>query len=127
MIQIIPAPLAPVEEHRPMTEHVQVQTTVAQRADAERIAHDLVSRRLAACVQIVGPIRSVYRWQGRVETTEEWLCVAKTRADRFPALEAAILALHRYEVPEIVALPITAANATYIAWLDAAVSSMPSD
>jgi periplasmic divalent cation tolerance protein len=101
-----------------MVDYLQVQTTLERRADAERLAHALVERRLAACVQIVGPIHSTYRWQGKIETAEEWLCLVKTRRDLYLVVEQAILELHPYEVPEIIALPITAGNASYLAWLE---------
>ncbi|MBN1458781.1 MAG: divalent-cation tolerance protein CutA, partial [Armatimonadetes bacterium] len=66
---------------------VQVQTTFDNREDAERIGLLLVERRLAACVQICGPIKSIYRWQGNIETAEEWLCLVKTTQDRYPQVE----------------------------------------
>ncbi|MCA9247737.1 MAG: divalent-cation tolerance protein CutA [Planctomycetales bacterium] len=94
-----------------------VLTTTDKREDAQRIARELIERRLAACVQIVGPVESVYRWQGAVETTQEWQCLAKTTDDQYAALEAAIVALHSYDTPEIIALPIEQASATYLAWL----------
>jgi periplasmic divalent cation tolerance protein len=101
-----------------MADYVQVQTTLERRADAERLAKALVERRLAACVQILGPIQSMYRWKGGLETAEEWLCLIKTRRDFYPRVEQAILELHPYEVPEIVVLPITTGSKTYLAWLE---------
>ena len=91
---------------------LQISTAAGSRAEAERIATELVDRRLAACVQIVGPVRSVYRWQGKVEHAEEWLCLAKTSAERYAAVEAAIRELHSYECPEIIATAIEAGSAT---------------
>jgi periplasmic divalent cation tolerance protein len=88
---------------------------------ARRIARALVDRRLAACVQIVGPIESIYRWQGRVETAREWLCLIKTTRALFPAVTTAVAALHPYETPEMVALPIIAGSQRYIEWLAASV------
>jgi periplasmic divalent cation tolerance protein len=105
-----------------MTDYIQVVTTVERREDAEKIARLLVDRRLAGCVQIVGPITSVYRWQGKVETAEEWQCLAKTRRELFEKVETAIRQVHPYEVPEIIAVPITAGSADYLAWLDEAVT-----
>jgi periplasmic divalent cation tolerance protein len=102
-----------------MTQYIQVTTTVANRSDAERIARELIDRRLAACVQISGPIESVYRWRGEVETTEEWRCTIKTRRDYFDRIERVIRSLHPYEVPEILAVDILAGNADYLEWLDA--------
>ena len=100
-----------------MTDHVQVLTTVGSEEDAERISIALVERRLAACVQTVGPIASRYRWQGKVETAREWQCLAKTEAARYPEVEAAIRELHPYDEPEIVATPIVAGSAGYLAWV----------
>jgi periplasmic divalent cation tolerance protein len=100
-----------------MTEHLQVLTTVGTEEDAERISVALVERRLAACVQTLGPIASRYRWQGKVETAREWQCLAKTEAARYPQVEAAIKELHPYDEPEIVATPIVAGSAGYLAWV----------
>jgi periplasmic divalent cation tolerance protein len=96
----------------------QVTTTVATQADAERIAAALVGERLAACVQIVGPIASIYRWQGAVERADEWYCHCKTTRERYPALELRIRQLHPYEIPEIIAVPIMAALPAYLAWIE---------
>lgn len=98
-------------------EPIQVVTTTAEKKDAEKIAAALLKERLAACVQISGPIESSYWWNGRLETDREYLCTIKTRKDRLPALEAAIKELHPYEIPEIVATPIVAISAEYLAWL----------
>lgn len=94
-----------------------VTTTAPDRATADAIAAALVDRRLAACVQVSGPITSVYRWQGAVETSQEWLCTAKTTAQRWEAIEALVAELHPYETPELVATPITQASAAYAAWV----------
>ena len=91
-----------------MTTAIQVVTTIDTEEGATRLARTLVERRLAACVQVAGPVASVYRWQGRVEEAREWQCLIKTRADLFDAVAAAIRALHAYELPEIIALPIVA-------------------
>jgi periplasmic divalent cation tolerance protein len=96
---------------------VQVSFTVAGRAEARRIARVLVDERLAACVQITGPIESRYHWQGRTETAQERLCLAKTSRRLYPQLEARIRELHSYQVPEIVALPIAAGSRDYLGWL----------
>lgn len=100
-----------------MTDYLQVLTAVGSEEEAERISAALVERRLAACVQTIGPVSSRYRWQGEVETAREWLCLAKTEAGRCAELEAAIRELHSYEEPEIVALPIVAGSQGYLAWL----------
>lgn len=105
-----------------MAECVQVLTTTGSEAEAEAIAAALVERRLAACVQVSGPIRSRYRWQGEIERAEEWQCAIKTAAARYPELEAAIRELHSYEEPEIVATPIVAGSPGYLAWIADSVS-----
>lgn len=104
-----------------MADHLQVSTTAGSEQEAERIAAALVERRLAACVQVVGPVTSRYRWQGEVETAREWLCTAKTTADRYAELEATIRELHSYDEPEIVATPIVAGSAGYLEWLSRSV------
>lgn len=100
-----------------MNDYLQVVTTVQSKEDARRIADRLVEKRLAACVQIAGPITSVYRWRGKVESADEWQLSAKTRSALYEAVEREIRAGHPYEVPEIVGLPIVAASADYLAWI----------
>jgi periplasmic divalent cation tolerance protein len=104
-----------------MSDYIQVVTMTGTRDDAQRIACALVEERLAACVQVAGPVVSTYRWKGRIETSEEWQCWAKTRQSLYERVEQAIRRLHPYEVPEILALPILAGSASYLAWLDAEV------
>jgi len=101
-----------------MTAAMMVFTTVASSEDANRIAQALVEKRLAACVQIDGPITSCYRWKGAVETAAEWRLTIKTRAALYEPLEQAVRKLHTYEQPEIVALPITAGSAGYLKWIE---------
>ncbi|MEA2686528.1 MAG: periplasmic divalent cation tolerance protein [Actinomycetota bacterium] len=100
-----------------MAELVQVQTAAGSRDEADAIAAALVDSRLAACVQVVGPITSRYWWDGAVQVAEEWLCLAKTAADRYPEVEAAIRARHSYDVPEIFALSIVAGSPSYLDWV----------
>lgn len=100
-----------------MEEFVQVLTTTETQAQAQTIAYELVSRRLAGCVQVLGPINSTYRWQGVVETAEEWLCLIKAGRAVYPELEAAIKELHPYDTPEILAMPVAAGSDDYLAWL----------
>jgi len=106
-----------------MSEYVQIATTTDEREQAVKIAADLVQRRLAACVQISGPIHSCYRWQGKVETSDEWLCVAKTRRDLFQEVERAIRAQHPYDVPEILATPVIDGSPDYLRWVDEQLGS----
>lgn len=100
-----------------MSEYVQVLTTVGSEEEAERIASLLVERRLAACVQVTGPIHSHYRWRGKVESEREWQCLAKTEAALYDEVEAAIRETHSYEEPEIVAIPVLAGSAGYLDWI----------
>ena len=101
-----------------MTDAIQVVPTLPKREDAEKIASALVERRLAACGQVMGPIHSTYRWKGKVESAEEWLCVFKTRRALYPRLESAIREMHPYEVPEILALLVAAGSADYLKWIE---------
>ena len=101
-----------------MPTFVQIVTTTERREDAQRIGRELIEQRLAACVQVVGPITSTYRWRGKIETTEEWQCWAKSRLELFDEVQRVIRAIHPYEVPEILALPILAGSTDYLAWLD---------
>jgi periplasmic divalent cation tolerance protein len=100
-----------------MDNFIQVFMTTETKADAEQIARALVERRLAGCVQVVGPISSIYRWQGAVETAEEWLCLIKASGAVYAELEAAIMELHPYETPEILAMPVSTGSNDYLAWL----------
>lgn len=107
-----------------MSDTLLVFTNTPDPATAEAIARHLVAHRLAACVNILAPCRSVYRWQGQVEQAEEIPLLAKTTADRYPALEAAIRALHPYELPEVVAVPLTQGLPAYLAWVTAETRSL---
>jgi periplasmic divalent cation tolerance protein len=98
-------------------EIIVVTTTTSRKDEAETLAAELVSRRLAACVQLVGPITSIFHWQGKVEHSEEWLCQIKTRRDKYAELEAVLKQLHPYDVPEIIATPAAAVSESYSAWL----------
>jgi periplasmic divalent cation tolerance protein len=100
-----------------MTDAIQVVTTTSSQDEAEKIARTLVERRLAACVQVAGPVTSTYHWQGRIESAQEFLCIIKTRQSHYLAVEDAIRELHSYEVPEILALPVSAGNHAYLDWL----------
>ena len=99
----------------------QVTTTVPDRALADRLATALVEERLAACVQVAGPIESAYRWQGRLERSTEWHCHCKTTLDRAPALQRRVRELHPYEVPEIVVVPLVDGDPSYLRWIEESV------
>ena len=96
---------------------VVVLVTAGDAGEAARIGRTLVEERLAACANVVGPIRSVYRWRGAVEEAAEHLLLVKARAADLPALEARVRALHSYQVPEVLALPVAAGSAADLAWL----------
>ena len=98
---------------------VVILCAVPEDFDAEPLARALLAQSLAACVQVGSAITSLYRWKGAVEKSRERLLLIKTRAELFPKVEAAIRALHPYEVPEIIALPVSEGHAPYLAWLAA--------
>ena len=100
-----------------MTDFIQVFMTAEKKEEAENIARAMVEKRLVACAQVLGPIRSTYRWEDQIETSDEWLCIMKTQNDLFEKLEKAIRELHSYDVPEIVALPIVSGSGDYLKWL----------
>jgi len=98
-------------------EFIQVFTTTEKKEDAERIAKSVIEAKLAACVQIMGPIESTYRWKGKIERTAEWFCFIKSTKKMYPDLESAIKREHPYEVPEIIAVPVSGGSAEYLDWL----------
>ncbi len=100
-----------------MTHFIEVHTTIDAKEAAMKIAEKIVSQRLAACVQVSGPITSTYWWEGKVEQAEEWVCTAKTREELYDRLEAAIKEIHSYDVPEILASSIVAGNESYLDWI----------
>lgn len=104
-----------------MAEYVQVLTTVGSEEEATKIGGVLLERRLAACVQTIGPITSRYRWQGKLEEEREWQCLAKTEAALYEQVEATIRALHFYEEPEILAIPVLTGSKGYLEWISANV------
>ena len=110
--------MAPIAEPN---EALVVLTTCPDAPAAARIARDLVESGLAACVTRVGPVHSTYRWQGAIQDEPEVLLVIKTVTTRYSELEMRLKSLHPYEVPEIIALPVTRGSADYLGWLGAAV------
>ena|SRR6476619_4292419 len=96
-----------------------VWTNLPERAAAERLADMLIEKRLAACVNILAPCRSVYRWKGAVQHDEEHPMLIKTSAERYPAMEKALREGHPYELPEIIAVPISQGLPDYLAWVAA--------
>ena len=100
-----------------MSDAIVVFMTSGSADEAHRIANELVERQLAACVQILPEMESVYRWEGKIERQSEILILAKTTVAKFPDLEREVRALHSYETPEIVAVPIVAGSTPYLKWL----------
>jgi periplasmic divalent cation tolerance protein len=100
-----------------MTDRRIVLTTAGSEEEAHTIARHLVESRLAACVNIIPQIESIYRWQGKVESSREWLLLAKTTQERFPAVRDAIRKLHSYDLPECVAIKIEDGSSDYLQWL----------
>ena len=96
---------------------VEVHITCPNREQATALARALVEERLAACVNIVGGVRSIFQWNGAVNDEDEVLCLAKTRRGLFPALSARVAELHPYDVPEILAFEVVAGSAAYLDWL----------
>lgn len=99
-------------------EHVVALTTAPTSEKAAEIARVLVEERLAACVNVVPGVRSIYRWQGAVCDDAEALCVVKTRRERVEALKARLAAIHPYQVPELVVMDVTDGSAAYLSWID---------
>jgi periplasmic divalent cation tolerance protein len=100
-----------------MTEALVVLVTVPSRDLGEDIAAKLVTERLAVCVNVLGPVRSVYRWNHEICRDDEHLLVIKTQRERYLALEQRVCALHPYEVPEVIALPVEAGSQAYLSWI----------
>jgi periplasmic divalent cation tolerance protein len=100
-----------------MTDKRIVLTTASSDDEARKVARHLVEQRLAACVNIVPRIESIYRWQGKVESSHEWLLVIKTSVEKFPAVRDAIRDLHSYDLPECIAVSIDDGSTEYLEWL----------
>jgi periplasmic divalent cation tolerance protein len=98
-------------------DYVMVYITTGTKAEAESIAEALVRDRLAACVNVLGEMQSTYRWQGQIEKSPEFALIAKTRADLFDEVRDKVKAMHSYNVPCIVAYPMTAGYAPYLDWI----------
>ena len=105
-----------------MTDAIVIVCTFPDQDGASRCADALVDERLAACAQVQGPIRSTFRWQGAVDHATEWYCHVKTSRERYSAVEQRIRALHPYETPEIIALPVVAGNPAYLRWVEESVA-----
>lgn len=99
------------------TPYIIVFTTTANKVEAEKISRTLLEERLIACANIVTTVASFFHWKGNVDCADECLLIMKSRRDLFAALEERVKALHSYEVPEILALPIVEGSADYLAWM----------
>lgn len=102
-----------------MSDYAIILCTCPDTATADNLARHLVENRLAACVHQVRGVRSVYEWQGKIESSDEALLVIKTRRELYPKLETTIRAMHPYELPEIILVPIEAGSNDYLAWIGA--------
>jgi periplasmic divalent cation tolerance protein len=105
------------KERISMAEIITITTTADNRETLEQIGRVLVEERLAACAQIMGPIKSIYHWKGDIEEAEEWLCIIKTRSSLYKEVEKAIKDAHPYELPEIVAFKADNGLPGYLSWV----------
>ncbi len=106
-----------------MTDKIVILTTCGSAEEAAAIARRLIESRLAACVTVLGGARSFYRWKGVIEESSEWLLLVKSRQDLFEKLRAEIVAQHSYEVPELLALPVSEGSPEYLSWMDSELAA----
>jgi periplasmic divalent cation tolerance protein len=106
-----------------VSELIQVIVTVPQKDDANKIAAALLQTRLAACVQVLGPIESSYWWEGKIEEAVEWICLIKSREDLFDQMDSTIRKLHPYSVPEILATRVVRGSQSYLDWMNKELKS----
>ena len=104
-----------------MTDKRIVLSTAGSEAEARKIAHHLIENQLAACVNIIPQIESIYRWEDKIESGREWLLLIKTTSANFAAARDAILELHSYDLPECIAIPVADGSAAYLEWIDQSV------
>ena len=104
---------------------IQASTTVDSQKAADWIAARLLRERLASCVQVFGPIKSSYRWNGKIEHAKEWYCLIKARAKDYRSIEATVKKAHSYKVPEILAVPVLEGNPDYLRWITAETIRKP--
>ena len=103
------------------SDHIVVLIMTSSASEAQAIGRALVEGRLAACVNVTSGLRSLFRWQGKIEEQEEALMVVKSRSELLPSIIEAVKRLHSYTVPEVIALPIVAGSSDYLAWIDESV------
>lgn len=101
-----------------LNDHIEIHVTYPSAETAEKTGMELVNQRLAACVQIDGPITSIYRWQNKTEKEKEWRLTIKTKAALFTSVKDVIRSCHPYEVPQIIAIPVTHGFDAYLNWID---------
>jgi periplasmic divalent cation tolerance protein len=106
-----------------MTDKIVVFSTCYSEEEAGQIARSLVEQHLAACVNIVPGVRSIYRWKGEIEDSAEWMMIIKSRRDLMDQLRVAISKIHTYEVPELLAVPVVDGSESYLSWLDRELES----
>ena len=106
-----------------MSEYIQVITSVEKREDAEKIAGILLKNRLAACIQILGPVTSKYLWKGKIENSREWLCIIKSKKNLYKKIQKEILSVHSYDIPEILAFPVADGSKSYLEWINKELKS----
>jgi periplasmic divalent cation tolerance protein len=107
-----------LKEVKLMTDYIQVFTTTDTKENARHISRTLLDRNLAACAQIVGPVTSLFWWENRINEEEEWLVIIKTKRNLYEELERSIRKVHKYEIPEILAIPVVSGSKSYLDWLD---------
>jgi periplasmic divalent cation tolerance protein len=101
-----------------MSEQLVVLMTAGSQEEADQVAQALVTEMLAACVNVIPGVTSIYKWEGKVQRDQEWLLVAKSRRDVLDALVRRVQALHSYDVPEVIALPLVGGSEAYLRWID---------
>jgi periplasmic divalent cation tolerance protein len=101
-----------------MVDAIIVLVTCGSEEEAVKIAHSLVEERLAACVNLISPVRSIYRWEGKIWDEKEWILIIKTQKKRFEEVEKKVKSLHSYSVPEIISLPIVEGASSYLKWVE---------
>lgn len=101
-----------------MAGFIQITIIVGTKEEGEKLVHNLVENRLIACGQILGPIQSTYWWKGKIETSQEWMCLAKSKEKKFAEIVRQVKRTHSYEVPEIIAVPLIAVDENYAHWLE---------
>ena len=108
-----------------MLDFIQISTTTETKEEADKISQNILEKQFAACVQIIGPIKSSYWWKNKIEQSEEWLCLIKTHEKFFDDIEKLISSIHSYETPEIIATPIIAGSKKYNTTINPLLRGVP--